>query len=294
VRRSLHHLGSFDDAQDAAQEAFVHAYLHLAQLRDPSRFGPWLRRIAANVCQDALRQRGPALPSGSDDDLAAQQAQVAACDNDEQAVARLVVRAALGRLSDPLRLTVTLCYIDGYSHAEVADFLEIPVNTVRSRLRRAKAELREELMDMVEDGLKHEAPTPDFTEQVGQRILLFDEDRALATAGEGELAEAGFEVLCVETGEGLLGELRRQRPQLILLSRHLPGVDGMEVLEALKQSDEFRQLPVIFVMSEPSKEDVHRAWEAGADCFLTKPYDPAELRVFAQRLVERPAEQVSK
>src|SRR5690348_14190897 len=60
---AFHHLGNFEDAQDAAQEAFVHAYLHIEQLRDPDRFAPWLRRITANVCADFLRRRGQALVS---------------------------------------------------------------------------------------------------------------------------------------------------------------------------------------------------------------------------------------
>lgn len=288
---AYHYLGSFDDAQDVAQEAFVHAYLHLRLLREPSRFGRWLRRITVNACKDALRRRSATTPTtGSDEDLMLGQRAETATAEDGRTATRIVVREALGRLTEPLRLTVTLCCIDGYSHAEVAEFLEIPVNTVRSRLRRAKAQLREEMMDMVETGLKHEAPPADFTDQVTRRILLFDEDRALATAGEMELAQAGFEVLRVETGDGLLEELRRQHPQVILLSCHLPGLDGMEMLQTLKQSAEFRQLPVIFVMSEPSTEEIHRAWKAGADCFLTKPYNPAELRTFAQRLVEQAAQ----
>ena len=281
---AFHCLGNVDDAQDVAQEAFVHAYLHMGRLREPGKFGPWLRRIAVNACQDALRRRRPAGPTSGSHDPTVEQADAATSETEDRMAARIMVREALGRLSDPLRLTVTLSYIDGYSHAEVADFLEIPVNTVRSRLRRAKAQLREEMMDMVEDGLKQAAPTPQFTEQVTQRILMFDEDRVLAVAGEEGLAHDGFDVLRIETGERLYEQLRQHRPQVILLSRNLPGVDGMEVLEALKKSDEFGQLPVIFVMSEPSKADIHRAWEAGADCFLTKPYDPAELRVFAQRL----------
>jgi|GEM_PF-3377661 len=63
--------------------------------------------------------------------------QPAALDNTRGIAVRTVVREALARLSDKTRLTVTLSYINGYSHAEVAEFLEIPVGTVRSRLRHA-------------------------------------------------------------------------------------------------------------------------------------------------------------
>ncbi len=85
--------------------------------------------------------------------------------------ARSVVRDALGRLTDKARLTVTLFYIDGYSHAEIADFLEVPVNTVRSRLRHAKKRLREEMMTMVADVLNEGKPDPGLTRRAVQQAM---------------------------------------------------------------------------------------------------------------------------
>ena len=159
---AYHHLGNFDDAQDAAQEAFVHAYAHLDQLRDHSRFGPWLRRIAANACATRLRR-------ASETEVSLEgviEERLASGESADREAVRIVVRQALGRLSDATRLTVTLAYINGYSHSEVAQFLEVPVNTVRSRLRHAKQRLREEMIGMVSDVLHEEKPGDELTVKV--------------------------------------------------------------------------------------------------------------------------------
>ena len=158
------YLGGFDDVQDAVQEAFVHAYCNLRQLREPAKFGPWLRRIAANSCAMALRKRERS--NVSLDEVAEQPS---ASDDAHRIAARAVVREALGKLSDATRLTVTLSYINGYSHAEIAEFLEVPLTTVRSRLRHAKRKLREEMIEMVEDVLHEDKPG----EELAHKILEY-------------------------------------------------------------------------------------------------------------------------
>ena len=128
---AYHFLGRTDDAQDATQEAFVQAFLHLRQLRQTERFAPWMRRITTNVCAQVLRRRASrevALDSVE---------RLWSGDRADEVVSRLAVRDALGRLSEKTRLVLTLCCAGGYSHVEVAAFLEIPVATVRSRLQRA-------------------------------------------------------------------------------------------------------------------------------------------------------------
>lgn len=165
------YLGNFDDVQDAAQEAFVQAYLHLDDLKDAAKFGPWLRMIASNVSKALLRRRKPDLAL---DDVA--EPASSAMDAQRSAV-RMVVRDALARLSEKTRLTVTLSYINGYSHDEVANLLEVPVNTVRSRLRIAKTRLREEMIAMVSDVLHEDKPDPELTKRVMEAIARLPEVR---------------------------------------------------------------------------------------------------------------------
>ena len=172
---AFHSLGSAEDAQDAAQEAFVAAYTRLGQLRATEKFAPWLRRLTLNVCADARRRRG-ALPSVWEGDCP----EPMAGDFAAALATRLAVRDALARLPERMRLTVTLCCLDGYSHAEVGVFLGIPVNTVRSRLQHAKRQLREEMRDMVSEELNQGRPGEDWTRQTVEEALRRGKEAAAA------------------------------------------------------------------------------------------------------------------
>lgn len=158
---AYHHLGNFDDVQDAAQEAFVQAYLRLAQLRDPEKFGPWLCKIASNVSVTRLRSRDRSEVELYETD------EVRCSDSDpHRSAVRIIVRDALAKLSAKTRLTVTLACINGYSHQEIASFLEVPINTVRSRLRIAKTKLREEMIGMVSDSLHEGKPDQELVKRI--------------------------------------------------------------------------------------------------------------------------------
>ena len=160
---AYHYLGDSEEAQDAAQEAFVHAYGHLRDLRDPAKFSPWLRRAVINACVDGCRRRALRREK--------EVASLPLYPPQEHLTTRLVVREALSCLSEKTRLTVTLFYGGGYSHAEIACFLDIPLNTVRSRLQHAKHQLREEMQAMVSDTLNENKPDETWTQQVVEEAL---------------------------------------------------------------------------------------------------------------------------
>jgi RNA polymerase sigma-70 factor (ECF subfamily) len=157
---AYHSLRSVEDARDVAQEALVQAYRCLEQLREPARFGAWLGQITRNECrawERRHRQRGASgEPQTVDDGV-------------DQLVTRLAVEQALARLSEASRLTLTLFYIDAYSMREIAEFLAVPVTTIKSRLRDARARIRKELREIVEETIKPAALPEDFADQVMQR-----------------------------------------------------------------------------------------------------------------------------
>jgi len=138
--------GNSAEAEDLGQEVFLHLYTVLRRY-DPSRpFSPWMRRVMTNVILNRLRSR-PVRPASLD---AAADAGCLPADPRspdpagaaESAEAAEVVRSRLALLPAGWRAVVALRYTEGLSIAEVAEALELPENTVKTRLFRAREALR--------------------------------------------------------------------------------------------------------------------------------------------------------
>ncbi len=127
-------------ARDVVQDAFLAAWRELARLRDPDRFGPWLYRIVVNRCRSIQRAgRGVREISMNAFHESTIRAEV---DDLGPAEARAVIASSFRRLSLEQRSLLSLHYAAGLSIREVADVLQIPVGTAKSRLAAALAILR--------------------------------------------------------------------------------------------------------------------------------------------------------
>jgi RNA polymerase sigma-70 factor (ECF subfamily) len=122
-------------AEDVAQEAFLQALRSLAQLRDPSAFYPWVRRLATRLALRALRHR-PETSGDADP-------QAGSTDPARQAETRLAVQLVLGQLPPELRAVLVLREMEQLDYQEIADALGVPLGTVRSRLHAARERFRE-------------------------------------------------------------------------------------------------------------------------------------------------------
>jgi RNA polymerase sigma factor (sigma-70 family) len=176
-------LGDSYLAQEAAQEAFVAAYQHLQQLRDPSAFPGWLRRIVLTQCSRLVRGRRIAVqPIEKAVHLSADQPDLAAAIEQQELAEQL--HAAIHALPEQQRAAVMLYYIDGYSQNEVAAFLELSVDAVKKQLQRARGRLQERMLAMVRDDLQKRRPSKD--KRFVQAVRLFSSLQAAAE--ESELA----------------------------------------------------------------------------------------------------------
>lgn len=131
-----------DEAEDIAQQAFVKAYLQLKKF-DPkrARFSTWLYRIATNLAIDYLRQHKRRMEVADIETIA--ETNMPTYLEDEQ---KQEVRTAVKQLMPPeYRQVIEAYYWDGKSYEEIATDLHIPLNTVRTWLRRAKLQLKEKL-----------------------------------------------------------------------------------------------------------------------------------------------------
>ncbi|MDQ3808731.1 MAG: sigma-70 family RNA polymerase sigma factor [Chloroflexota bacterium] len=147
-------LGNADDAADAAQDAFLSAFRGLRTFHGPaSGFRAWMLRVAVNACYDLLRKR-QRRPSDSLDALCEPGDEPPASDRladprpgpEQQALTGELARhiaLALDQLTFEHRLTVVLCDVQGLSYEDAALVMSVELGTVKSRLSRARAHLRE-------------------------------------------------------------------------------------------------------------------------------------------------------
>ena len=144
-------LGNAAEAEDAAQDALVLAWQRFDDLREPERFGAWLDRIVVNGCRDRLRRRRTVrfIPlAGGVDPI----------DRDPFAsfLERDTLLAFVERLSAEERIVVVLRFWADLSLEAIAERLEWPLGTVKSRLHRALGRLRE--MQEQDDHRRHDDP----------------------------------------------------------------------------------------------------------------------------------------
>ncbi len=131
-------LGNTQDAEDATQDALMRAWRSATSLRDPARFDAWFDRILVNACRDRLRRRGRIRFIGIEGESS-----LASADPFGELLERDDVLRRLTALDDDLRLVVVLHYWGDLRLEDLAERVGWPVGTVKSRLNRALAKMRE-------------------------------------------------------------------------------------------------------------------------------------------------------
>lgn len=128
-----------------------------------------------------------------------------------------------------------------------------------------------------------------------QKILVVDDDRETLRAISIRLHAAGYCTLTAEDGEQGLALALRERPAAIILDVQMPRVDGVMVLDSLRQRAETRRIPVIVLSAAVNEATRSKVLTLGARCFLQKPYQPdALLRVIRTETQPGPHAEVAR
>jgi RNA polymerase sigma-70 factor (ECF subfamily) len=148
LSRMLSPVARRDLVEDLAQDTFLRAFRALPAFdrAAPGRLSSWLLTIATRLALDELRQRRPTA-----EPLHAAPVQAAAASSPDRRLLGEAVTRAVERLSDDHRAVILLREVHGLAYEEVAQALEITVGTVKSRLSRARAELRAALVEGHDD-----------------------------------------------------------------------------------------------------------------------------------------------
>ena len=113
-------------------------------------------------------------------------------------------------------------------------------------------------------------------------VLVVDDQPKVLRFVEIDLKIRGFEVITTTSGSEALNLVRSAKPDIVLLDIIMPGMDGLEVLEKLR---DFTQLPVIAFSASPG--NYHEAMRLGANDFVTKPFQPDEMASRIKSLLGR-------
>lgn len=137
-------LSEIDAIDDIAQEVFITVFKNLKKFRYESQFTTWLYRITINKCKDYLRKKKVRrIFSPVDEDYDFSSTEI-----DENNDVRVIVRTAIDRLPDKLRIPMILRDLEGLSYQEISETLELDLGTVKSRIFRARESLRKNLEPM--------------------------------------------------------------------------------------------------------------------------------------------------
>lgn len=122
--------------------------------------------------------------------------------------------------------------------------------------------------------------------QAAKSIMLIEDDRIVAKLLRHMLVQRGFSVNIALNGRQAIDNLDvKSPPSLILLDIMLPFADGFEVLTKIRSTKGWEKIPIIMLTSKTQEFNVVRAFEAGADDYITKPFQPGELMVRINRFL---------
>jgi RNA polymerase sigma-70 factor (ECF subfamily) len=149
-------LNDHDEAEDVAQEAFIKAYRSLDSFRGASSFSTWLYRITTNLCIDRARKRKRSPqqaysldePFDKDEDRGGRDVPDVTAEPSrgvERDELRQQVRLTVAEMPDKLRQVLVMCDIQGMAYEQIAQVLDCPIGTVKSRLFHARADLARRL-----------------------------------------------------------------------------------------------------------------------------------------------------
>jgi len=117
-----------------------------------------------------------------------------------------------------------------------------------------------------------------------KRVLLAEDEPNIVVSLRFLLSRAGFEVDVCENGREAYERVLTQRPDVLVLDVMLPEMNGFEILQGLRETDGYADLPILMLTAKGQREDRERATTLGADRFITKPFSNADLVAAVERL----------
>lgn len=120
-----------------------------------------------------------------------------------------------------------------------------------------------------------------------KKILVVDDESGLVEMLSIRLEANNYQVIAASDGQEGLDKARAGSPDLIILDLMLPKLDGCQVCRALKSDEKYKQIPIVIFTARAQESDVKAGNEAGADAYITKPFEPDILLAKVNQLIEK-------
>src|SRR4028118_2362812 len=117
------------------------------------------------------------------------------------------------------------------------------------------------------------------------RVLVVDDEVNIVRLIQVNLERQGYQVETANNGAQALAKIRESRPDLLVSDVMMPEMDGFELLANVRRDPVLADLPVIMLTAKAQDADVMTGYKTGADMYLTKPFNPAELLQFVKRIL---------
>lgn len=214
-------IGDFHHAEEITQDAFLRAYKHLAKLKDPKQFSGWLYVITNQLCNTWLRKNKPGTESLEDVTMAEMEKtfyeQYVSTQQEEETRShhQELVKKLLEKLPESERTVMTLYYLGEMTAKEISKFLGVSINTITSRMSRARNRLKQEEELLIQEMLGSVRLSENLTQNILQKVA--DTKVAPPSTGKPLLPWAAFGAAAVLVTLLLLGMsnqylLRFQKP----------------------------------------------------------------------------------
>lgn len=118
-----------------------------------------------------------------------------------------------------------------------------------------------------------------------EKILVADDEAHIVKLLTVNLKKAGYEVVEAFDGEETLKKIMEEKPDLVVLDIMMPKMDGITILKRLKSFPETKHLPVVMLTAKAEDRDIFKGWQEGADAYLTKPFEPAEVVIMVKGIL---------
>lgn len=151
-RTAYYILGNEQDAKDAAQEALIRIYTKINSYEEKALFKTWVQRIVTNICIDKFRRTKATVSIEEHNMVFSSSTSV-----EDEMMSTFVakdIQEAIDLLPEHHRTVVVLRYLQDFSYNEIADSLDLPLNTVKSYLYRARQQLQSLLQDYQKGGVR--------------------------------------------------------------------------------------------------------------------------------------------